>query len=213
MGWTSYHAAYYDKRGRVDRKAECDSYFEGYPNTGHYKVMKSVMHGSVYYGAIKKLLRYLGEDENGKSIYEPLPEEEQKVFAAVFLTSVDSKDYYNFSYKDMDETEHPFYYDCPKSILDLLSPTENERALEWRKRGRERLAKKKEGTSLANLPVGSVIRFTRGSKEVSKTMELVKHPAAYQFKRPFWYWPEGNSYVSAKHIPKNYEVVSVGGKG
>lgn len=206
MGWTSYHATHYDKRGHVDRKAECDSYFEGYPNTGHYKVMKSVMKGSVYYGAIKKLIRYAGKDENGQSVYEPLPENEQKVFAVVFLTSTDSKDYFNFSYKDMDESMEPYYYDCPKSILDILSPTENECALTWRKKCRERQAEKKEGISLSKLPVGAKIRFARGNE----TVELVKHPAAYQFKRPFWYWPERGGYISAKHIPANFEVVSIG---
>ena len=207
MGWTSYHAAFYDKRGQVDRKTECDQYFEGYPNTGHYKVLKSAMKGKVYYGAIKKLLRYVGEDENGKSIYEPLPEDEQKVFAVVFLTSVDSKDYFNFAYKDMDESMGPCYYDCPKSILDLLSPTDNEYALNWREKCRERIAKEKEGLSLSKLPVGSKIRFLRGNGTM---MELVKHPAAFQFARPFWYNPEGNGYVSAKHIPATFEVVSIG---
>lgn len=210
MGWTAYRATHYNARGRVNRKAECDGYFEEGLNRGHYKVMKSAMKGSVYYGAIKKLVRYVGKGEDGKSIYEPLPETEQKVFGVVFLTSVDSKDYYNFAYKDMDESMGPFYFDCPKSILDLLSPTDDKDALAWREKCRERIAKEKEGCSLSKLPIGSVIRFLRGNGETSIVMELVKHPAAYQFKRPFWYWPEGNSYVSAKHIPDSFEVVKVG---
>lgn len=206
MGWTSYHATHYDKRGRVDRKAECDGYFEEGLNRGHYKVMKSTMKGSVYYGAIKALMRYAGKGEDGKSVYEPLPEEEQEVFAVVFLTSVDSKDYYNFSYKDMGETMGPCYYDCPKSILDLLSPTDSEYALKWREKCRERIAKEKEGGSLSKLPVGTIIRFKLGEK----TLELMKHPAAYQFKRPFWYDAEIHCYYSAKHIPTNFEVVRMG---
>lgn len=205
MGWTSYHATHY-KKGQIDRKAECDAYFEEGLNAGHFKVVKSAMHGSVYYGAIKALLRRDGVDENGKDRYVPIPEAEQKVFAVVFLTSVDTKDYYNFAYKDMGETMHPFYYDCPKSLLDVLSDTDDTDALAWRSKCREKLEKKKDGNSLSNLPVGSVIRFSRGSRKI----EVIKHRAAYQFKRPFWYDAERNCYVSAKHIPSDYEVVSVG---
>ena len=212
MGWTSYHATHYDRKGNIDRKAECDGYFEEGLNTGHYKVVKSAMHGSTYYGAVKPLIRYTGRDENDNPTYEPLPEEEQNksVFAVVFLTSVDKKDYFNFSYKDMSETMGPFYYDCPKSVLDVLSPTDNEDALKWRAKCRERIEKKKDSNSLSKLPVGSKIRFYRGNGETGITMVLVKHPAAYQFKRPFWYWPDGHSYVSAKHIPENYEVLTTG---
>ncbi len=36
------------------------------------------------------------------------------------------KDYFNFSYNDMDESAGPSYYDCPKGILDMLTPTEYE---------------------------------------------------------------------------------------
>ena len=209
MGWTSYHATNYDSKGRVNRKAECNEYFEGGLNKGHYKVVKSAMKGSVYYAAVKKLLKYIGEDENGKSVYEQLPEAEQEVFAVVFLTAVDSKDYFNFSYKEMDESMGPCYYDCPKSILDALSPTESEWAIEWRKKCWEKLTKDKEKRSLSTLPVGSKIRFYRGNGETGIMMELIKHPAAYQFKRPFWYWPDGNSYVSVKHIPDDFEIVEI----
>lgn len=153
MGWTEYHATHYNRNG-VDRKAECDVYFMEGLNEGHYKVEKSTMVGSVYYAAVRKLVRHVGNDENGNGVYEPMPEEEQSVFGAVFCTSVDSKSYYNFSYKDMDETMGPYYCDCPNSILDILSPTENEYALAWREKCRERNEKKK---ILNKLPIGTVI--------------------------------------------------------
>lgn len=206
MGWTSYHATHYDKRGCVDRKAECDGYFEEGLNRGHYKVMKSAMKGSVYYAAVKTLVCYAGKDENGESVYAPLPENEQRVLAVVILTSVDCKDYFNFSYKDMDESMGPCYYDCPKAILDLLSATDSEYALKWRGKCWERINKEKEGFSLSKLPVGTVIRFKLGEAVI----ELMKHPAAYQFKRPFWYDAEINCYYSAKRIPANFEVVRMG---
>lgn len=137
MGWTSCHAIYHKQikqKGRfytiVDAKKELDIGIFGEWKVGNStcKVLKSAMYGSTYYGAIERI--------NNDT-------QEHEVFAVVCLTSVDNSDYYNFSYKDMDETEHPFYYDCPESILKLLTPTDNENANKWRE-GCRRKAKKKK---------------------------------------------------------------------
>ena len=34
--------------------------------------------------------------------------------------------------KVMDETMHPYYYDCPLSVLDAVGPASNESAEKWR---------------------------------------------------------------------------------
>ena len=140
MGWTSYHATFY-KNGTVDRKAEIDNMWN-YDSSKKFKVLKSSMKGSIYYGAIQR---------------------EEKVFAVIFLTSVSNKDYYNFSYKDMDETMIPYAYDCPISILKLLTETDNEYANEWRKKCYEnheqKKAEKNNPSSLKNLAVGTKISF------------------------------------------------------
>ena len=47
------------------------------------------------------------------------------------------RDHYNFGYKDMTEDMGPYFYACPQLILNLLTPTDNENALAWRKRCRE----------------------------------------------------------------------------
>ena len=196
MGWTSYHATHY-KNGKVDRKAECDAYFTEGLNEGFYRLEKSTMIGSVYYAAVTGLKRYNGEKQ------EDVPENEQHTFGVVFLTSVDSKNYYNFSYKDMDETCGPFCYDCPESILKLLSPTTSEFALKWRAGCRKHRKLRK---ALNDLPVGSVIEFER----VDGTKRYVKHAPAFQFKKPFWYNPEGHSYIPNKNIPDGYCVIKEG---
>lgn len=154
MGWTSYRASCY-KNGKVDRKAECDNLFnsdaiswsEDHKVIGKYEVLKSSLVGSTYYAAVKKTI-FATETEPEKT----------DVFAAVCITSTDSKDYYNFAYKDVDESMGPCKYDCPKGILDLLTPTENEYALEWRKQCYEQLAKKKNPNALNKLPVGTEIK-------------------------------------------------------
>ena len=137
MGWTSYHATRFKKvkRGHkstmtVDVKREIDEeIFRGWETSdGNCKLIKSAMYGSTYYGAIQKT------NNNTK---------ESEVFAVVVLTSVENHKYFNLSYKDMDETEHPFYYDCPESILNLLTPTDNENANIWREKCRKRSKDKK----------------------------------------------------------------------
>ena len=95
MGWTSYHATYY-KKGKVDRKAECDAYWTEGLNRGYYNVLKSAMVGSTYYAAIQPLKKNVGKNERGENIYEDIPENEREVFAIIFLTSTDIKQYFNF---------------------------------------------------------------------------------------------------------------------
>ncbi|MCM1218800.1 MAG: hypothetical protein NC548_30315 [Lachnospiraceae bacterium] len=199
MGWTGTIATRY-KKGIIDRKAECDGYFMEGLNAGHYEVLKSTMRGSVYYAAVQNKTRYVGRDEKNKPVYEPI--ENGAVWAAVFLTSVEGPWFY---YKDMSEDMGPCECDCPTSILNLLSETDSEYALAWRERCRKSREEKKNPNALNNLPVGAVIRFTNWNGE---PVELLKHPAAYQFKRPFWYCEASGGYIPAKRIPGNYEVIS-----
>ena len=152
MGWTSYNAYHYKTvKGRrvVDRKAECDYLFKDEDSfNGKYRLknLKSAMVGSTYYAAIEQT-----EIENPKN---------RSVTAVVCLTSMDMKDHFNFAYKDMTENSGPYKYDCPKGILDLLTPTDNEYANKWRKLCREKLAKKKDPNALKNLPIGTQIKVT-----------------------------------------------------
>lgn len=204
MGWTSYHVDKTYKNGKpfIDRKAECDKMFisdavswKTHEVIGRYELLKSAMVGSTHYAAVRKTI-FATETEP----------ESVKVFAAVTLTKVDNKDYYNFAYKNMDESMGPCECKCPKAILDLLTPTEYEYAREWRKRCYENLKKKKDSNALSNLPIGSVIKCTLNGKEIA----LEKHIPAYQFKRPFWKMIDEASYIQTKHIPNNYEIVKKG---
>lgn len=213
MGWTSYHATHY-KKGRIDRKAECDAYFMEGLNRGYYDVLKSSMVGSVYYAAVKPLQKY-SKDDTGNEIIVDIPLNEQMVFGVVFLTSTDSKDYFNFSYKEMDETVGPFCYDCPKGILDLLSPTDNEYANDWRTKCREHLNKKKNPNSLSKLPIGTIIQVTMPFNtkffREGATVKLRKDKN-FGSNRTSWY---ANGYIRftaslMKQLDGHYEVIKKG---
>lgn len=192
MGWVSYHAT--PVRGKIDRKAEVEKTF-----SECYEILKSTMVGSTHYAALRQVKKckldsdgHAIKDETGKYILEDIPVFDQFVFASITLTSVDMNDYYNFSYKDMDETEGPCECDCPKSILDLLSPTPSKFANEWRDRCYKRIEQKKQAKSLASLPIGTRIRFTddRGNSHI-----LLRSEPCYQFKKPFWYDEKRNAYI------------------
>ena len=66
--------------------------------------------------------------KSGNYVYEDMPKEEQKTFAAVFLTSTDMKDYYNFSYKDMCEITDGIgnTEETDDGFLDALNGTAEE---------------------------------------------------------------------------------------
>lgn len=212
MGWTSYHATHY-KNGKIDRKGECDAYFMKGLNRGHYDVLKSSMVGKVYYAAVKPLKKY-SKDDVGNEIIVDIPTDEQQVFGVVFLTSTDVKDYHNFSYKEMDETVGPCYYDCPKGILDLLTPIDSEWANNWRAKCREQLEKKKNPNALSNLPEYTVIKvvlpFDTQRHSKGDELTLTKRKWGRSCK---WFVNGSNCYFTSglmKSLDGHYEVIKRG---
>lgn len=60
----------------------------------------------------------------------------EQLFCAVVLVRFPSKSYYNFGYKDMDESEGPNESQCPERILKAIEPYPpvNQWAFDWRQR-------------------------------------------------------------------------------
>jgi hypothetical protein len=54
-----------------------------------------------------------------------------RIYCAVVKIAVNN--HKEIGFKVMDEECHPYYYNCPKKILNMLSPTTNVHSLEWRK--------------------------------------------------------------------------------
>jgi hypothetical protein len=214
MGWTSYCASHYKYvKGKrvVDRKAECDAYFMEGLNRGYFNVLKSSMVGSTYYAAVQPMKRCTGHDDNGNCFYEDIPENERVTWAAIFLTATDMKEHFNFAYKDMDETCGPYKCDCPKGILDLLTPTDSEFANAWRQKCYEAHAKKKDPNALKNLPVGTKIKVVMpfDTKYHSKGQEVVLAKCwNWRGNRTGWY--KGSIKFTAglmKFFEDSFEVI------
>ena len=64
-------------------------------------------------------------------LYAAIQQKSRNVYAVIGLLRY-HKGFYNFSYKLMSEYEMPYYFKCPKSILDKLTPTTDEYAIQWR---------------------------------------------------------------------------------
>lgn len=141
MGWTFYHLDYPNKIEEVR------SLYTWQEDDRGAEVLDIAASGNIVYAAVHYWNHATNEDE---------------IHAAVVKTATVSRDYFNFGYKDMSESMNPFYYDCPKRILDLLTPTDNEYALEWRRK----CAEKRERTNALN-------RLKDGDRIVScgKTLE------------------------------------------
>jgi hypothetical protein len=148
MGWT-----FYRKPEHRSVREECDTHLNfTNSNGGVCKVLKSAMKGATYYAAV----------ETAK------PDGSREVWAAVFLTKSRKRDPegMTFGYKDMDETVGPCEAECPASILDLLTPTTYEHAIDWRARCRANLivARKPKPKVGQTIKLADPIKFTDGNK-------------------------------------------------
>ena len=146
MGWTYNHRY---KGTSIEQhlidsgvfKWNADSPFE-------YTVLKtSVVKLTTLYAAIEKKNKETGE---------------RNVFAAVILIQmIKGQQYENFGYKDMDETCGPCSYDCPKAILQLLTPTDSKHANDWRENCWNTINSRK---SAPKIKAGNVFKFTKNIK-------------------------------------------------
>ncbi len=128
-------------------------------------------------------------------------------FAMIYMLHRAPKAYYNFGYKDMSEFAGPGVDDCPKRILDLLTPLDEiakldpdnvgESSLEWAKNWRQRVldnseAKKKRNKSLKNgvLKASEPIEFSSGNcfqyftKEGKQLYALMNFGTEFERKIP-----------------------------
>lgn len=95
---------------------------------------------------------------------------EPAVVAVVCHLDYAHSDRFNFGYKDVGEEDGPVEDECPERILDILSPTTCEYALDWRSRCKHRIEKRKSRPSLktgSHLLLDSPIEFAdRRSRDV-----------------------------------------------
>lgn len=114
MGGHKTASSYLDAQLTYERKLEHGS-------TRGLRVVASSCPGNrVYYAAVQSITNGIPGD----------------IFAVICLVKwiTRSRTGEQFGYKDMDESMGPHDADCPANILDLLTTTDKEYALDWRRR-------------------------------------------------------------------------------
>ena len=115
-----------------------------------------------------------------------------------------SHDGHQFGYKDMTETMGPCEADCPAAILDLLSPTDNQYALDWRARCRaslERRARKLADGDRIRLP--EPMTFTDGN--VAQEFVICKRGRRLILRDP----DNGGFYRISRFMERDWTIVPV----
>ena len=115
-----------------------------------------------------------------------------------------SRDGHQFGYKDMSENMGPCEADCPGAILDLLTPTENAYALDWRERCRANLtrrARKLADGDRIRLP--EPVTFTDGN--VAQEFVVCKRGRSTMLRDP----QNGGYYRISRLMERAWSIVPV----
>jgi hypothetical protein len=188
MGWT------WQYNRPVSVKAEMDSLFtsngcndEGQQVRSTMKVLKSaIVNLRTYYCATEVVTL----------------EGERYVFAGVCLLGYALEDM-KFGYKDMEESMGPCEDHCPESILDLLTPTDREHAIDWRARCRANIALRKAKPKLTK---GCVIKFDPPVKAGDGT--TIERLRVLDVQKSRFYDLTSGQYIRAGWLKKcNYSIV------
>jgi len=170
MGWSIYSAA----SSPQNKEQEYDEIrrlctWDGDKATNTLVDAKKV--GSTWYAA----MRITPKDETHTDSQYIADDDGSFVIAVVFLTSRERGEW---GYKDMSESMGPCYYDCPASILALLSPLTGEGyAKEWRAKCEETRKAKRAKVTPGSLPHGATVTlqeplsFQGGVKEQTFTVQ------------------------------------------
>jgi hypothetical protein len=178
MGWTGVHNPY-----KTTKEYIKNEWFT-YSDKEKFEMLALSMVGNVAYMAIK---------------YIPTGE----VYAEVVLTSVNNKDYHNLSYKEMSENCGPYYYNCPSSILKMLTPTDNEQSNEWRAKCWETINNKKKTPKIEN---GTTIKF---KNPISFTNgDLIDTFTIRKFGKRINFIANGKWYSISKWRKRDFEIVA-----
>ena len=156
MGGTSFR--HYDRttleciRGDIDSESA----------RGTWKLIDHSRHGNVFYCLIE---RKLSNQQHEESIYVKDANGAVR-YICVFLTSRNKSEFY---YKDMDECMQPYYFDCPKRLIDKASKPidSNGYVAKWRAQCLENVTDKAKKVKLVDgmkIKLASPLSFSDGFK-------------------------------------------------
>lgn len=78
----------------------------------------------------------------GNHLWMLFETQERKRIVGLCLLGKSGRTFQTWGYKDMDETMHPYFYDCPLRLIDTATEPLNDSAARWREAVREYWKKK-----------------------------------------------------------------------
>ena len=122
-------------------------------------------------------LKFIGKGytKNLSEYYRACYNVEKGVYFALVCKIHFGKGYYNFSYKDMDESENPYLYNCPRRIMGIIDRSQpiNEYAKKWREQVHKILDIK--------LKTGTIVQFPDGIIFGGRADDTFKYLGAKKF--------------------------------
>lgn len=181
MGWWGHYLGYTPKgQERIKYVIEEEGY-DAEDERHIWKPLATALVGSTVYLAVERT-----EKATGKKV----------VYAEVCLTRMD-RGY--MMVKAMSDTMGPGYYDCPKRILDLLTPTDSEWANEWRRMCAEHRGKSR-ADALTKCEIGTLVK----RKDNGVVLEAYRH----RKRKVFVDWAT-HKYNTASQLRKiGYEIIN-----
>lgn len=178
-------ATHFNEKGLIDKSQEMQELL----NDDTHSIEKMLWFKSTGYAAIK-------DKKSGQ------------IWGMVIETKINENE---LSYEMIPESQAPNPKDCPLTILNKLTPTDNPKAWQWRQDCFDAYHEHKHKQDLNKLPLGTTISFIhKGDSfilnfhEVKKgqTVELTKKRVGC-YKDSAWYM--GNIRWT-KDIPRDYEI-------
>ena len=143
----------------------------------------------------------------------------REVWALVCLVDYNPRDPegYIFGYKEQCESMGPNESECPKTILDLLTPTEDVTAIEWRRRCRDSAVYRSARARKPSPQPGQTIFFDRpiafadgrSYSELQVVADPRKKRRSVLFRDP----KSGTLYKITKIKDRNYHLRASGAHG
>lgn len=155
MGWTSYHKPVNVSTREALQK---ELTWNHLPEDERRSIVHAANRGNVHCFAVRYPPAAVAKYNMTRDFQ---PEKDGSIVSClVFLTRTDSKDYYNFSYKDMDECMGP-NDPGPVSVLKYLSPIIGDsQSAQWARNWRERcLAADRQAKRKRALKDGDIIHL------------------------------------------------------
>ena len=204
MGWTETTATFFKPNGSVDLKRECDELMTARWACGPGEICDTVvvassLVGKVWYGAVRNRAYASRADLDAG-----LPAEDRTEGWVVLVEARGRL----WRYKEIHECCGPVHRDCPRKVLDALTPTQDALSLAWR----EECAEAAEERSWRRTALGkarSVEWRATFDSEIFSEGEAVELRKARSGKRAVWAIPGTGSYIPAKYLaPGNCTVLA-----